>query len=606
VPENPEEFCPQPSALPNFDPFGWAKSRRQLNRARHIGAVLVRHGLAELASRLGLEGRLRFGRRARRDAAARSDPERLVTAFEELGPTFIKLGQLLSTRPDLLPPDYLKAFSKLQDDVPRLTFEQVERVIGTETCKLPDDIFAEFDREPVGAASLAQVHRAKLATGEQVAVKVQRPGVAEVVEGDLAILESVARFIDRRQPDLAVYDPLGIVAELSRSLRKELDFVHEGQNADICRRNFAEDRTVAVPRVYWDYSTRRLLVLEFLTGVKVTDNFAEDRTVAVPRVYWDHTTRRLLVLEFLTGVKVTDPDGLRQAGIDRAELARKGTRAYMRMVFEHGFFQPDPHPGNIIVIPDGRVGIVDYGMFSRIDDETRDLLVDMLVAAYRQDGGRLTRLVLKAGSKSALLDATALRADIQDLLDRYYGASLRDLSLGRVMRELLAVSRRHRITVPAGLSMLMRGIATVEGLGLLVDPGFNFVEEMKPFLARVARRRFGPLGWLKDLRRHEADLESLARDLPADLRQISEWLKKGEIKLQIDHDELRQIARNLSRSNNQLAAAIVLAAIIIGASLLVVAAPTALKSLVPAIGVAAFVAAAAIGVYLLLAVLRGR
>jgi len=571
VPENPEEFCPQPSALPNFDPFGWAKSRRQLNRARHIGAVLVRHGLAELASRLGLEGRLRFGRRARRDAAARSDPERLVTAFEELGPTFIKLGQLLSTRPDLLPPDYLKAFSKLQDDVPRLTFEQVERVIGTETCKLPDDIFAEFDREPVGAASLAQVHRAKLATGEQVAVKVQRPGVAEVVEGDLAILESVARFIDRRQPDLAVYDPLGIVAELSRSLRKELDFVHEGQNADICRRNFAEDRTVAVPRVYWDYSTRRLLVLEFLTGVKVTD-----------------------------------ADGLRQAGIDRAELARKGTRAYMRMVFEHGFFQPDPHPGNIIVIPDGRVGIVDYGMFSRIDDETRDLLVDMLVAAYRQDGGRLTRLVLKAGSKSALLDATALRADIQDLLDRYYGASLRDLSLGRVMRELLAVSRRHRITVPAGLSMLMRGIATVEGLGLLVDPGFNFVEEMKPFLARVARRRFGPLGWLKDLRRHEADLESLARDLPADLRQISEWLKKGEIKLQIDHDELRQIARNLSRSNNQLAAAIVLAAIIIGASLLVVAAPTALKSLVPAIGVAAFVAAAAIGVYLLLAVLRGR
>ncbi len=571
MPENPEEFCPQPSALPNFDPFGWAKSRRQLNRARHIGAVLVRHGLAELASRLGLEGRLRFGRRARRDAAARSDPERLVTAFEELGPTFIKLGQLLSTRPDLLPPDYLKAFSKLQDDVPRLTFEQVERVIGTETCKLPDDIFAEFDREPVGAASLAQVHRAKLATGEQVAVKVQRPGVAEVVEGDLAILESVARFIDRRQPDLAVYDPLGIVAELSRSLRKELDFVHEGQNADICRRNFAEDRTVAVPRVYWDYSTRRLLVLEFLTGVKVTD-----------------------------------ADGLRQAGIDRAELARKGTRAYMRMVFEHGFFQPDPHPGNIIVIPDGRVGIVDYGMFSRIDDETRDLLVDMLVAAYRQDGGRLTRLVLKAGSKSALLDATALRADIQDLLDRYYGASLRDLSLGRVMRELLAVSRRHRITVPAGLSMLMRGIATVEGLGLLVDPGFNFVEEMKPFLARVARRRFGPLGWLKDLRRHEADLESLARDLPADLRQISEWLKKGEIKLQIDHDELRQIARNLSRSNNQLAAAIVLAAIIIGASLLVVAAPTALKSLVPAIGVAAFVAAAAIGVYLLLAVLRGR
>jgi ubiquinone biosynthesis protein len=175
-----------------------------------------------------------------------------------------------------------------------------------------------------------------------------------------------------------------------------------------------------------------------------------------------------------------------------------------------------------------------------------------------------------------------------------------------VMRELLSVSRRHRIAVPAALSMLMRGIATVEGLGLLIDPEFNFIEEMKPFLGRLARRRFGPLGWYKDLRRSGADLESLARDLPADLRQISDWLKKGEIKLQIDHDELRQIARNLSRSNNQLAAAIVLAAIIIGASLLVVAAPTSLKSLVPEIGVGAFVAAAAIGVYLLLAVLRDR
>ncbi len=571
MPESPDELCQRPAPEAGFDPFGWLKGRRQLTRARHIGAVLVRHGLAELAARLGLEGRLRIGHKAHPDAAALSEPERLVKALEELGPTFIKLGQLLSTRPDLLPPDYVKALTKLQDNVPRISFAEVERVVATETCRLPDDIFAEFDREPVAAASLAQVHRAKLKTGEAVAVKVQRPRIADVVEGDLAILASVARFIERHQPDLAVYDPVRLVGELDRSLRRELDFIHEGQNADICRRNFADDRTVVIPRIYWD-----------------------------------HTTRRLLVMELFTGVKATDGSGLEQAGVDRGGLARSGTRAYMKMVFEHGFFQPDPHPGNIVVFPDGRVGIIDFGMFSRIDDETRDLLVDMLVAAYRQDGARLTRLVLKAGSKSARMDELALRADIQDLIDRYYGASLRDMSLGRVMRELLLVSRRHRLVVPAGLSLLMRGIATVEGLGLIIDPEFNFIEQMKPFLQRLARRRFGPLGWIKDLRRYEADFESMARDLPADLRQISDWLKKGEIKLQIDHDELRQIVRNLSRSNNQLAAAIVLAAIIIGASLLVVASPTALKSLVPAIGVAAFLAAAAIGVYLLLAVLRGR
>jgi len=571
LPETPDEFCRRPAPESSFDTFGWLKGRRQLTRVRHVGAVLVRYGLAELAVRIGLEGTLRLRHKAHPDVAALSQPERLVKALEELGPTFIKLGQLLSTRPDLLPPDYVKALTKLQDDVPRIPFAEVERVVATETCRLPDDIFAEFDREPVAAASLAQVHRAKLKTGEAVAVKVQRPRIAEVVEGDLAILASVARFIERHQPDLAIYDPVRLVDELGRSLRRELDFIHEGQNADICRRNFADDRTVVIPRIYWDYTTRRLLVLELFSGVKAANASELERT-----------------------------------GINRGDLARSGTRAYMKMVFEHGFFQSDPHPGNIVVFPDGRVGIIDFGMFSRIDDETRDLLVDLLIAAYRQDGARLTRLVLKAGSKSARLDELALRADIQDLLDRYYGASLRDMSLGRVMRELLLVSRRHRLAVPAGLSLLMRGVATVEGLGLIIDPEFNFIEEMKPFLQRLARRRFGPLGWFKDLRRYEADFESMVRDLPADLRQISDWLKKGEIKLQIDHEELRQIARNLSRSNNQLAAAIVLAAIIIGASLLVVASPTALKSLVPVIGVAAFLGAAAIGIYLLLAVLRGR
>ena len=571
MPENPEEPCAQPAPMPRFDPFGWLKGRRQLSRARHIGVVLVRYGLAELAARLGLEGRLTFRHRAEPAVAALTEPERLVKAFEELGPTFIKLGQMLSTRPDILSPDYLKALTKLQDNVPRIQYDEVERVIATETCRLPDDIFAEFDREPLAAASLSQVHRAKLKTGEEVAVKVQRPGIDRMIDGDLAILASVAKFIERQQPDFSTYDPVGLVAEFGRGLRLELDFIHEGQNADICRRNFADDASVVIPKIYWDY-----------------------------------TTGRLLVLDLLTGMKVTNAAGLELAGADRHKLGQSGGNVYMRMVFEHGFFQPDPHPGNLIVLTDGRLGVIDYGMFTRIDDDTRDLLVDMLLAAYRQDSNRLMRIVLKVGSKTAQVDEAALRTDIHDLLDRYYGANLRDLSFGRVLRELLAVIRRHRIAVPSGLAMVVRGLATVEGLGLLIDPAFNFVEEMKPFLEKLAWRRFGPLGWYKDLRRSGADFESLARDLPADLRQISGWLKKGEIKLQIDHEELRQVARNLGRSNNQLAAAIVLAAIIIGASLLVVAAPTIMHSLVPVIGVVAFLAAGAIGVYLLLAVLRGR
>jgi ubiquinone biosynthesis protein len=558
----------QPS-LPEFDPLGWLKGRRQLNRARRIGAVLIRNGLAQLAARLGLEGRLKLRRKAEPAVAALSAPERLVKTLEELGPTFVKLGQMLSTRPDILPPDYLKAMAKLQNNVPGIPYDAVERVIATETGRLPDDIFAEFDRKPLAAASLSQVHRAKLKTGEEVAVKVRRPGIAAMVEGDLAILESVARFIERHQPDLAAYDPVGLVAEFGRGLRLELDFVHEGQNADICRRNFADDESVVIPKIYWDYTTTRLLVLDLLTGGKPTNAAALER-----------------------------------AGVDRHQLGRSGSSVYMRMIFEHGFFQPDPHPGNLVVMSGGRMGVIDYGMFSRIDDGTRDLLVDMLLAAFQQDSDRLARFMLKVGSETGRVDEAALRADIKDLLDRYYGANLHDLSFGRVLRELLAAGHRHHIAMPPGLAMLARGLAMVEGLGLLIDPEFNFVEEMRPFVERLAWRRFGPAGWFDDLRRSAVDVESLVRDLPADLRQISGWLKKGEIKLKVDDEGLGRIARNLGRSNNQLAAAIVLAAIIIGASLLVVAAPTALKSVVPAIGVGAFVAAAAIGVYLLLAVLR--
>jgi ubiquinone biosynthesis protein len=538
--------------------------------------VLGRYGFGELASRLDvysafrLRGRVTSSLSDRTQVAHLARGPRMVRALEELGPTFIKLGQVLSTRPDILPPDFISALSDLQDHVSGFPVQDVSRVLQEELKLPPEELFAEFDREPVAAASLSQVHRARLPTGEEVAVKVQRPNIEETIESDLAILETAARLIEHRIPQYAVYDPVGLVREFGRSLRKELDFVREGQNCDICRTQFRDDSDVVVPRVYPAYTSRRVLTLDYLTGIKVNDFAA-----------------------------------LAKHGIDRRQLAISGCIVYMKMIYEHGFFQADPHPGNLLVRPDGRIIVFDYGMFSRISDEDRHAIVDLMLAAFDRRADLIVRLLLDTGYASQIPDEAAFRNDVQDLLDRYYGVELKKVEVGRVVRELLSAMRQHRVRVPSGFNMLLRGLATVEGLGMVIDPEFNFVEQMSPFIQRSAKERLSWRGWLKMLRRSRGDLEMLLHHLPEDLRAVLDRIKKGQIELVLNHDEFRKIGASLQRSNDRLSVAIVLAAIIVGASLLVFAAPTVFRGVVPIIGVVGFILAAVLGVWLLITTLRG-
>lgn len=555
--------------------LGWRRRQHQLARTRLIVAVMARYGFDEMARRLGLDALFGNRRRVRRGRECResetlTEAERLVRVLEELGPTFVKLGQVLSTRPDILSPAYIRALSCLQDRVPGVEYEAVEAAIRRELGGAPEEVFASFDRAPLAAASLAQVHRARLKTGEEVVVKVQRPNVAEIVEGDLAILQVLAKQAERRLPESAVFDPVRLVEEFSRSIRQELDYVREGQNCDICRRNFRANTEVAIPAMHWEFSTGRVLVQERFEGTRMNDAAALD-----------------------------------SSGVDRHKLAASGCRAYMQMVFDHGFFQADPHPGNLILLADGRIGIMDYGMFSRIDDDTRELLVDLMLAAYERKPDALVKLVMQAGYADKMVDEAALGADVGDLLDRYYGVELERMSLGTVTRELLAVLRRHRIRIPPGLTMLLRGIGTIEGLGLIIDPQFRLVDEMRPFVKRVAWERFGPAMWLRNLRRSGADIGALSRTLPGDLRQIIDWLKRGEFRLSLDQEELREIFQNLGRSNNRLSVSIVIAALIIGSSLLMFAHPAGFERLVPAVGIGGFIAAGLLAILLLVSAIRG-
>jgi ubiquinone biosynthesis protein len=579
VPQTPERPAARKRPGPNaaLRLLGLGRRYQRAARLRQILTVFVRYGFGELVSRLEIDRVFHVSRRLfsrkepGRTVAELNAGQRLTRAFEELGPTFIKLGQVLSTRPDIMPPEYLAALSTLQDNVPGFTYEEVAEVILSELKAPPEQAFAEFTPEPLAAASLAQVHRARLATGEEVAVKVQRPGIEEVIAGDLDILETIARLVERRLPHLAAYDPVGLVQEFGRSLRLELDFNHEGQNCDISRANFKHDANIVIPRVFWT-----------------------------------HTSQRVLTLEMIRGTKINDGPALDQAGLNRPRLAVVGCEAYMRMIFDYGFFQADPHPGNLLVLPDGRIAILDYGMFSRISEQDRHRLVDLLLAAYDRRADLIVVLMKEIGLAGPKVNDEALTNDVQDLLDRYYGLELKRISMGRIVQEMLSIIRHHRIHIPHGFTMLLRGLATIEGLGMLIDPDFNFVESMRPFLEHEGRKRFGIVSWLRNLRRSSADFELMFHNLPSDLRSMFERIKKGQIELVLNPDEFRKIGASLERSNNRLSVAIILAAIILGSSLMVVfVAPKGLLAFVPILGVLGFLAAGIIGVWLLFTVLRG-
>jgi ubiquinone biosynthesis protein len=560
------------SARLGRDWLGLGRRYQQASRLRQILTVLARYGFGELIARLDLYPAFRLRRRepvADARLARLGRGQRLVRAFTELGPTFIKLGQVLSTRPDILAPDFILALSELQDRVPGFPVSEVSRIIAEDLRAPIEQVFTDFNPDPVAAASLAQVHRARLPSGEDVAVKVQRPGIAETIEHDLAILETIGRLIENRLPQYAVYDPKHIVREFAKSLRHELDFVREAQNAAICRANFRRDPNVVIPRVFEQCSSHRVLVLEYLDGVKVNDFPALERQ-----------------------------------GVDRRKLAAAGCLIYMKMIYEHGFFQADPHPGNLLVLPDGRIGILDYGMFTRIAEEDRHRIVDFLLAAFDRRADLIVRLMLESGSATAKVDEPALRNDVLDLLDRYYGVALKRIPLGQVIRDLLAIQRHHNIRMPGGTTMLLRGLGTVEGLGLVIDPEFNFMQQMAPFVRAQARERMSVRGWAKTMRKYRGELEILFHHLPEDLRAVLDRIKKGQLELVLNPDEFRKIGTSLERSNDRLSVAIVLAAIIVGASLLVFAAPTVFRGLVPIIGVVGFIIAAILGVWLLVNTLR--
>lgn len=518
---------------------------RDIARIRQISVVLVRHGFGEIARRIG------FGRTKKGSAAptvkaeeeitaedeARGDKERqeISTAvrarrvLEDLGPSFVKLGQIASTRADVLPPDLLVELKKLQDSVPEVPFEairdQVERSLGAELAEL----FESFDEKPLAAASIAQVHRAALRTDEgekDVVVKVQRPGIAETIASDLDLLHTFAALVERTIPESRIYSPIGLVQQFDKAITAELDFATEADNALRFAQNFQGFRNVRFPKVYKAASSKHVLTLEFIPGKKVYDAL--------------------------------------DAGYERKKLARISLDVIVKQIFEDGFFHADPHPGNVMVLgelADPILVMIDLGMVGRLSPRMRDLTVDVMVGAVRRDYEAIADAMYAIGTPTKKIDMNAYRAEVGMLSEKYLGKQLKDIELSNMIRDLVQGATKYGLEIPSDFMLVGKALMTVEGVGKEIDPELDVFEEAKPLFVEILRKRYSPERLGNELLRRIEKLSGATYNMPQQLQEVLDDLRLGRLKLNTLDPGAAKVADRLGR---RVFSALVSAALIVG------------------------------------------
>jgi len=500
---------------------------RNAKRLGEIVGVLAKYGLADWLKGVNLswiQARLRSvdGQKI----STLDTAKRVRLAFTELGTSFIKLGQVLSTRSDLVGPAVARELTKLQSDAPADTFESIRATITAELGQSPEEIFAEFELEPMASASIAQVHRARLKTGEDVVVKIQHAGIEDTINPDLEIVAVLAELAEKHAPQLRLYRPVDTVRQFRRTLTRELNFHYELQNLDTFSRHFKGDATVRFPKPFRDYSAKRVLTMEQLHGIQGTDLEAS-----------------------------TNPD------LDRNAFARHGANVYLEMIFRDSFFHADPHPGNLMLLPGNVVGILDCGMAGHLDEDLRDDIESLLVAAFENDAVHLTEVVLRLGDAPEECPRDRLRGDLEEYLVDYVNRPLADLDISAALNGLVEIIYRYSIALPSGFLLLLRTLVVLEGTSRLLSPEFSLAELMRPFYLKTVRRRFAPKKLATKLRRAYRDWDRLLGMLPRDLGEVLTRLRNGTFRVHLEH-------RHLDPVVNRLVLGILTAAVFLGSSLL--------------------------------------
>ena len=544
---------------------------RDLGRLNEIAGVLIRHGFGDLVHRTGVVALLEATGRALRierikDLPTLSAPERMRNVLEELGPTFVKLGQVLASRPDLLPPDWMAEFSKLHEDVATVPFEtlrgQIERALGATI----GDVFATLDTEPLAAGSIAQVHRATLPDGRDVVLKIRRPGIDGEVSADLRLLERFAEVLETEVQEVRRYHPRRIAKQFGRTMRAELDLSMEARSLRQIAENLAEQSEVVVPEVIEPWASKRLLVLSFVAGTSAAE--------------WMR--------------------GARPEGVDPVELMGVGARALLDMIFVHGLYHADPHPGNVLFLPGSRIGLLDFGMIGRLSEDRRREFVELLGAVADHDENAVVDVLL-AWSDGSATDLDFLTQDARAFLDRYHGVPLGALDVTAMLRDIADIVRENDLALPSDVAMLVKVFITLEGLGRALDPDFDMAEHLEPAARRMIKRLHNPVTVAN---RGLREIKKVLLSLPKDVRSLLMRARRGGMRIELDLKRLDEFGHQLDRSANRLTGGIVTAALIVGSAIVMTVDQGPKLLGFPLFALLGFVSSFGLGLVLLLSVIR--
>jgi len=557
--------------LRRFRRFG--RAVQHVQRFRTIIGVFLKYGYEDLAERLPLPSPLRLPfrrlRQAQEEISLLSAPERLRRAFEELGPTFVKLGQLLSTRSLQLPPPFIAELSKLHDQVPPIPFDKVLAVLNTELSRPSTDFFTSIEQEPIGSASMAQVHRAVRLDGGKCVIKVQRPDIENIVRVDLEIMAQLAALLENHVEGWKVHQPTAVVAEFTKRMEQELDLAAEAAHIERFAHQFAGEPTICVPKVFPETSTRRVLTMEYIDAIKAS---------------------RLDLLE--------------AAALDRQVIATRITDLVMKQIFVHGFFHADPHPGNIHILPGNVICFLDFGMMGFLDLNTRETFAQFVIGIAQRDESATAAALLKLAHAELDPFRPGFEADVAEFMHQHFYRPVGEMVFGKLVQHLFHLTSKHGLTMPADLSTMLKALSLMETLVCQLDPGHDIIGQARPFMQRVRLRQLGPRRFLRDWREFGGEAAAFLREMPLEIRRIMAMVKEGRTRLIMHHHGLEPLMNTLERIVNRLAFALVLSSLIIASSVIVHAKVPPMWHDMSVPGVLGYIVAGMMGFWLLIAMVR--